>query len=211
MQIEMKLKYKFRLILDETWSFGVLGRTGRGISEHQNVDAAEIDMIVGSLAGPLIAGGGFCAGSEEIVHHQRISAAAYTFSAALPAMLSTTASATINLLQNGQESVSQLREYTKMLRAQLHPRSDWVYCTSAPENPILILVIKPEVVSSKRLSVEDQQFLLQDVVDEVSILGQKVQIHVLTARPSVSPTASSSAVSRPSTTTSNRSNSFPQR
>lgn len=211
MQIEMKLKYKFRLILDETWSFGVLGRTGRGISEHQNVDAAEIDMIVGSLAGPLIAGGGFCAGSEEIVHHQRISAAAYTFSAALPAMLSTTASATINLLQNGQESVSQLREYTKMLRAQLHPRSDWVYCTSAPENPILILVIKPEVVSSKRLSVEDQQFLLQDVVDEVSILGRKVQIHVLTARPSVSRTASSSAVSRPSTTTSNRSNSFPQR
>lgn len=207
----MKLKYKFRLILDETWSFGVLGRTGRGISEHQNVDAAEIDMIVGSLAGPLIAGGGFCAGSEEIVHHQRISAAAYTFSAALPAMLSTTASATINLLQNGQESVSQLREYTKMLRAQLHPRSDWVYCTSAPENPILILVIKPEVVSSKRLSVEDQQFLLQDVVDEVSILGRKVQIHVLTACPSVSRTASSSAVSRPSTTTSNRSNSFPQR
>ena len=24
-QIELKLKYKFRLILDETWSFGVLG------------------------------------------------------------------------------------------------------------------------------------------------------------------------------------------
>lgn len=124
-------------------------------------------MIVGSLAGPLIAGGGFCAGSEEIVHHQRISAAAYTFSAALPALLSTTASATINMLQNSPETVSQLREYTKTLRAQLDPRSDWVYCMSAPENPILLLVIKPEVVSAKKLSIEDQQFLLQDVVDEV--------------------------------------------
>lgn len=164
----MRLRYKFRLILDETWSFGVLGRTGRGITEHQNVDAAEVDMIVGSLAGPLVAGGGFCAGSEEIVHHQRISAAAYTFSAALPALLSTTASATINLLQNSPETVSQLREYTKAMRAQLDPRSDWVYCTSAPENPVLILVIKPEVVASKKLSYEDQQFLLQDVVDEVS-------------------------------------------
>lgn len=55
------------------------------------------------------------------------------------------------------------------MRAQLDPRSDWVYCTSAPENPVLILVIKPEVVASKRLSYEDQQYLLQDVVDEVRI------------------------------------------
>ncbi|GMF69333.1 unnamed protein product [Aspergillus oryzae] len=159
----------FRLILDESWSFGVLGRTGRGVTEHQNVDAAEVDMIVGSLAGPLVAGGGFCAGSEEIVHHQRISAAAYTFSAALPALLSTTASATINILQNSPETISQLREHTKAMWAQLDPRSDWVYCTSAPENPIMILVLKPEVVAAKRLSVEDQQFLLQDVVDEVRV------------------------------------------
>lgn len=166
-QIELRLKYKFRLILDETWSFGVLGRTGRGITEHQNVDAAEVDMIVGSLAGPLVAGGGFCAGSEEIVHHQRISAAAYTFSAALPALLSTTASATINILQNNPDTVTQLRELTKAMRAQLDPRSDWVYCTSSPENPVLILVIKPEVVAAKRLTPDDQQFLLQDAVDEV--------------------------------------------
>lgn len=163
------MKYKFRLILDETWSFGVLGRTGRGITEHQHVDAAEVDMIVGSLAGPLVGGGGFCAGSEEIVHHQRISAAAYTFSAALPALLATSASATINLLQSSPETVAQLREFTKAMRAQLDPRSDWVYCTSAPVNPVLILVIKPEVVASKRLSYEDQQYLLQDVVDEVCL------------------------------------------
>lgn len=164
------MKYKFRLILDETWSFGVLGRTGRGITEHQNVDAAEVDMIVGSLAGPLVGGGGFCAGSEEIVHHQRISAASYTFSAALPALLSTTASETINLLQHNPDTVSQLRDTAKTMRAQLDPRSDWVYCTSAVENPVLILVLKPDVVASKKLSYTDQQFLLQDVVDEVSIL-----------------------------------------
>ncbi|KAL1981798.1 hypothetical protein VTN96DRAFT_2136 [Rasamsonia emersonii] len=169
--VELKLKYKFRLILDETWSFGVLGRTGRGVTEHQNVDPAEIDMIVGSLSGPLIAGGGFCAGSEEIVHHQRISAAAYTFSAALPALLSTTASEALNLLQSSPELIMQLRANIKAMWAQLDPRSDWMYCTSAPENPIMILVIKPEVVSSRRLSFEDQQFLLQDIVDEALANG----------------------------------------
>ncbi|KAH8701854.1 serine palmitoyl CoA transferase subunit LcbA [Talaromyces proteolyticus] len=169
--VELKFKYKFRLLLDETWSFGVLGRNGRGITEHQNVDPTEIDMIVGSLAGPIIAGGGFCAGSEEIVHHQRISASAYTFSAALPALLSTTASETITMMQNTPDLFTQLRSNIKTMWSQLDPRSDWVYCTSAPENPMMILVIKPEVISSRRMSIEDQQSLLQDIVDEALANG----------------------------------------
>ena len=166
-QIELKLRYKFRLILDETWSFGVLGRTGRGITEHQNVDAAEVDMIIGSLAGPLCAGGGFCAGSQEIVEHQRISAAAYTFSAALPAMLATTASEVLHMLETNSDMLIQVKENIKTMWTQLDPRSDWVHCTSSIENPIMILVLKAEVISAKKLTTSDQEQLLQDVVDEV--------------------------------------------
>lgn len=173
-QIELKLRYKFRLILDETWSFGVLGRTGRGIMEQQNVDASEVDMIVGSLAGPLCAGGGFCAGSEEIVEHQRISASAYTFSAALPAMLATTASETLGLLQTNPDIFMQVRENIKAMWAQLDPRSDWVYCSSSIENPIMLLVLKPEVVASKKLGIQEQEMLLQDVVDEVRVLPHRI-------------------------------------
>ncbi|KAF2121973.1 pyridoxal phosphate-dependent transferase [Lophiotrema nucula] len=164
--IELKLKYKFRLILDETWSYGVLGRTGRGVTEAQNVDAREVDMIIGSLSGPLCAAGGFCAGTEEVVEHQRIGSASYTYSAALPALLSTTASETIAMLQDQPEILSGLRENIKAMRGQLDPRSDWVKCTSVPDNPILILVLKPEVVKSKNLSAQDQGQLFQDVVDE---------------------------------------------
>lgn len=35
--IEIKNKYKMRLIVDETLSFGVLGQTGKGICEHFNI------------------------------------------------------------------------------------------------------------------------------------------------------------------------------
>lgn len=124
-------------------------------------------MIIGSLAGPLCAGGGFCAGSEEIVEHQRISAAAYTYSAALPAMLATTASEVINMLQTTPDMLTSLRENVKTMWTQLDPRSEWMKCTSSMENPIMILVLKSDVVSSKRLGTMDQQQLLQDVVDEV--------------------------------------------
>ncbi|TKX24582.1 serine palmitoyltransferase-like protein [Elsinoe australis] len=164
--VRLKHKYRFRIILDETWSYGVLGATGRGVTEMQNVDAAHVDMIVGSLAGALVAGGGFCAGTEEVVEHQRLSANSYTFSAALPAMLATTASETVRILQEQPEYMAALRENIKAMWAQLDPRSDWVYCSSAPENPMLLLVFKPEVVASRGLSTLDQEWLWIDVVDE---------------------------------------------
>ncbi|TWU78064.1 serine palmitoyltransferase component [Metarhizium rileyi] len=164
--VELKERYKFRIILDETWSFGVLGRTGRGLTESQNVDPQQVDMIVGSLSGPLCAGGGFCAGAKDVVEHQRITSSAYTYSAALPAMLAMTASETVNLLQSNPDILIQCRENIKAMKSQLDPRSDWVVCTSAPENPIMLLVLKPEVITARRLGVDDQERILLECADE---------------------------------------------
>ena len=36
-QVELKHKYKYRLVLDESISFGTVGRTGRGLTELYNV------------------------------------------------------------------------------------------------------------------------------------------------------------------------------
>ncbi|KAH7122871.1 pyridoxal phosphate-dependent transferase [Dactylonectria macrodidyma] len=169
--VELKEKYKFRVILDETWSFGVLGRTGRGVTEAQNVDPQAVDMIVGSLAGPLCAGGGFCAGPKDVVEHQRITSSSYTFSAALPAMLAVTASETLNLLQSNPDILTQCRENIKAMKAQLDPRSDWVVCTSSPENPIMLLELKPDVIKARKLELEDQERILLDCVEEALTNG----------------------------------------
>ncbi|PON21893.1 hypothetical protein TGAM01_v209323 [Trichoderma gamsii] len=179
--VELKEKYKIRIILDETWSFGVLGRTGRGLTEAQNVDPQQVDMIIGSLAGPLCAGGGFCAGSKDVIEHQRITSSAYTFSAALPAMLAMTTSESLKLLQSNPDILVQCRESIRAMRAQLDPRSDWVVCTSAVDNPILLLVIKPEVVNAKRWTADDQEKLLMECVEES--LANGVMITRLKTRP----------------------------
>ncbi|QIX00132.1 hypothetical protein AMS68_005649 [Peltaster fructicola] len=169
--IELKLKYKFRLILDETWSYGILGRAGRGITEHQNVDPESVDMIIGGLAGALASGGGFCAGTAEICEHQRLSANAYTFSAALPALLATTASETVALLQEQPEIIQSLRESIKLMWAQLDPRSEWMKCTSNISNPTMLLVLKEEHILARRLTATEQESLLQDIVDEALVNG----------------------------------------
>ncbi|KAF2864170.1 serine palmitoyl CoA transferase subunit LcbA [Piedraia hortae CBS 480.64] len=164
--IELKSRYKFRIILDETWSYGVIGRTGRGLTEHSHVDPTQVDMIVGSLAGAMASGGGFCAASKEVVEHQRLSALAYTFSAALPAFLATTASETAHLLQQNPALIESLAENIRTMRAQLDPRSEWVRCTSCIENPVLMLVLKESVVHERSLSLKEEENLLNDVVEE---------------------------------------------
>jgi serine palmitoyltransferase len=35
--VRLKEKYRFRIILDESHSFGVLGNSGRGLAEHCGV------------------------------------------------------------------------------------------------------------------------------------------------------------------------------
>jgi len=171
--VALKHKYKFRIILDESLSYGVLGSRGAGLTDASGVDPNEIDMIVGSLAGPLIGGGGFCAGATEVVEHQRITSASYTFSAALPAILAVTASQTIAISQceEGERLRATLQENVRALREQLDPRSNFVRCSSAPENPIQLLVLRDDVVRQKGLTRDDEEQIMAEVVDDCLARG----------------------------------------
>lgn len=71
------------------------------------------------------------------------------------------------MLQTMPDILVQSRENVKSMWTQLDPRSDWVICTSAPENPMMLLRLKPEVVAGKKLSITDQEHIMQDIVDEV--------------------------------------------
>jgi serine palmitoyltransferase len=46
--IEFKYKYKVRVFLDESNSFGVLGETGKGLTEHLNVRTSLFDLLLAS-------------------------------------------------------------------------------------------------------------------------------------------------------------------
>ena len=84
--MELKHKYKYRLMLDESQSFGMIGAHGKGVTEYFGIpvsrstipshfildetQAREVDMLLGSMANGLAAGGGFCAGSPVVCAHQ---------------------------------------------------------------------------------------------------------------------------------------------
>lgn len=114
-------------------------------------------------------GGGFCCGSKEIVDHQRISGAAYVFSAALPAIISTTISEIISIMKANPEMLIALRENIAIFRAAMD-KSEVLECISDAANPVVMMKIKPEILREKGLE-ESEDRLLQDIVDEVQAGG----------------------------------------
>lgn len=50
-QVKLKYKYKVRIFLEESMSFGVLGEHGRGVTEHFGVSVSNaIRFVLGKLA-----------------------------------------------------------------------------------------------------------------------------------------------------------------
>ncbi|KPV74860.1 uncharacterized protein RHOBADRAFT_36805 [Rhodotorula graminis WP1] len=191
--IELKNKYKYRLILDESWSFGVVGKTGRGVTEVFDVPAAAVDMLMGSMASSLAAGGGFCAGSREVVMHQRINSPASVFSASLPPLLAVSASEAIALLStsvtstNPAHPLASLPANVRALRTILD-QIPTIEILSAEISPLIHLMIKPSTLdalhkaaadggvkgrarSHSNSAREEQERLLQEIVDAAAENG----------------------------------------
>lgn len=117
--IELANQFKIRIILDESLTIGVLGKNGRGITEHLGIPRDEIDLIVGSLEHSFATIGGFCAGTHFIVEHQRLSGLGYCFSASLPPMLTQAAITGLDILEENPSILRELDENSCILQKSL--------------------------------------------------------------------------------------------
>lgn len=46
---KLKEKFKYRLVLDESLSFGVLGATGKGAAEHFGLRSGQVEIVAASM------------------------------------------------------------------------------------------------------------------------------------------------------------------
>ncbi|KAL1230555.1 Serine palmitoyltransferase [Trichinella pseudospiralis] len=113
--LKLKWKYKVRLFIDESISFGVLGAGGRGVTEHFGVDLDDVDMISSTLENAVSSIGGFTCGRSFVVDHQRLSGAGYCFSASMPPLLAAAAIRSLDLMQDEPERFRQLRKNSHQL------------------------------------------------------------------------------------------------
>ncbi len=82
--VELAEKYDAMVMVDECHSAGVVGETGRGVTEHFDI-RGKVDIITGTL-GKAFGGaiGGFTTGRKEIIELLRQRSRPYLFSNSLP-------------------------------------------------------------------------------------------------------------------------------
>lgn len=113
--VELRAKYKLRLFLDESISFGTMGKHGHGLLELLCVDKKEVDLISASLEHAVESIGGFCVGTHFICEHQRLSGMGYIFSASLPPLLTQAAISALNVFEHEPRIFEQLNDIAVMV------------------------------------------------------------------------------------------------
>jgi glycine C-acetyltransferase len=79
----LKEKYEFRLLVDDAHGFGMLGSTGAGAGEEQNV-MDDIDIYFSTFAKSMASIGAFFAGDKEVMQHLKFNMRSQIFAKSLP-------------------------------------------------------------------------------------------------------------------------------
>ncbi len=108
--MELAIQYDALVMVDESHSAGVVGRTGKGVTELYNVKG-EVDIITGTL-GKAFGGaiGGFTTGRQEIIDMLRQRSRPYLFSNSIPPMVAAAGTEAFRLLQESNELQDKLHE-----------------------------------------------------------------------------------------------------
>ncbi len=112
--VELAEKYDALVMVDESHSAGVVGHTGRGVSEYFDI-TGRIDLITGTL-GKSFGGaiGGFTTGRKEIIEMLRQRSRPYLFSNSLPPLV----------VNTGIRMFDMMSE-TNALQDKLHQNTDY--------------------------------------------------------------------------------------
>ena len=142
-------RYKFRLMVDESMSVGVLGETGRGCFEHFGIKQTNVEILTAAMGHSLGSVGGFCAGDKEMIAHQRLGGNGYVFSASLPPFLATASIKAIDLLEaKSPLLLPRLRSNAAELRRRLRqlPQVD---VEGDAISPVIHVRLKPSLSLSR--------------------------------------------------------------
>lgn len=157
-------KYKYRIILDDSFALGTAGKTGRGSLERANLKVTDVDILAGSLACSLGSIGGFCTGTHVAVDHQRLNAPGYVFSASAPPFTCVAAIEALKLIDQEPERLEKLHSRIRYAR-NLADQLPNVKIVSDTDSPMIYLELADGGTPNnmdERYNIEKR---IQDVVD----------------------------------------------
>ena len=116
--VRLARTHNARIYVDEAHAIGVLGREGRGTSEHYDVES-DIDVVMGTFSKSFGSIGGFVAARREVIefikHHSR----AFVYSASLAPANAAAVLKAIQIIEREPERRKRLRDVSAMVRREL--------------------------------------------------------------------------------------------
>ncbi|MDI6767749.1 MAG: pyridoxal phosphate-dependent aminotransferase family protein [Bacteroidota bacterium] len=107
-------KYNARILVDDAHAIGVIGKGGRGTASHFNLEG-EVDMTMGTFSKTFASLGGFVVGTERVINYIKHHSPALIFSASPTPASVAAALATLNILEQEPERITNLiRNANKM-------------------------------------------------------------------------------------------------
>ena len=112
-------KYDAMVMVDECHSAGVVGNTGRGVTELFNI-RGQVDIITGTL-GKAFGGaiGGFTTGKQEIIEMLRQRSRPYLFSNSLPPMIAAAGIKMYDMMSETNELQEKLHQNTAYFKDKI--------------------------------------------------------------------------------------------
>lgn len=117
--IKLKKLHHMLLMVDEAHSMGVLGKTGRGIREHFQLDATDVDVWMGTLSKSFASCGGYIAGSESLIKLLQYRSQGFIFSAGIPPTSTAASLKAIELMLRNPVKVADLHARSQLLLNRL--------------------------------------------------------------------------------------------
>ena len=116
---ELANKYNAMVMVDESHSAGVVGKTGRGVTERYNL-RGKIEILTGTL-GKAFGGavGGFTTGKREIIEMLRQRSSPYLFSNSIPPMVAAAGCKMVDIMSSTNELQDKLHSNTDYFVAKM--------------------------------------------------------------------------------------------
>ena len=144
--VELKKKFKFRLLVDDAHGFGTLGKTGAGAGEEQGVQD-EIDVYFATFAKSLASTGAFIASEKEIIDFLKYNMRSQVFAKSLQMQLVKGILKRLEMLRNRPEFKQKLWNNVNKLQSGLKERGFDIGTTQSCVTPVYLKGSVPEAMA----------------------------------------------------------------
>lgn len=135
--VELAEKYDAIVFVDDAHASGVLGRNGKGSTDHFGLNG-RVHIQVGTLSKAVGAVGGYVAGDQVLKNFLIQKARPFLFSTSAPPSVAATCLAAIRVLKQSESLISQLWSNATYFRTKVQALG---FDTGASETPIVPVIV----------------------------------------------------------------------